>query len=196
MIREDGSEKTKQLFVGAMVLSLAVWLLYQFWFGKGLFEGKAFNNGPYGSGATEMVQLLLFLVAQVGALALGLFRTGADILRSIGSFLFGKTVDEKTNTSKLLINVNTPNSSVKTSNKVVLQEASPVFRTNESGVLFRDILLEKELSGPRTPDELAQDAVDALMTGDVDRLNQRVSQLYPEKVKPSVEVKVDESESE
>jgi hypothetical protein len=196
MIREDGSEKTKQLFVGAMVLSLAVWLLYQFWFGKGLFEGRAFNNGPYGSGATEMIQLVFFLVAQIGALALGLFRTGMGVLKMIGSFLFGKTVDENTNTSKLLINVNTPTSSVKSSNKVVLKETSPLFRTNENGVLFRDIVLERELSGPRTSDELAQDAVDALMSGDIDRLNQRVSQLYPEKAKPSVEVKVDESESE
>lgn len=196
MIREDGAEKTKQLFVGVIVLSVAVWVAWQWWFGNGLFEGKAFNNGPYGSGASEMIQLLFYLVAQVGAIALGLFRVGSDFLKTIGSFLFGGSDKEEPSTNRLLINVNTPTSS---SNKVRTQRvdvvsASPVFRTGDNGVLYRDVLLEKKLSGPQTQEELAEDAVDALMSGDVDRLNERVSQLYPDKVKASVEVEVKEDE--
>jgi hypothetical protein len=199
MIKEDGAEKTKQLFVGAMIVSLAVWVAWQWWFGNGLFEGKAFNNGPYGSGATEMFQLVFFLVAQVGALSLGLFRTGISLLKYIGQFLFGSgETSETREMPKLNINIkqlSSKDSSVR-KNLEVLGLDGPIFRTQENGVLYRDILLEKELAGPRSSEELAADAVDALMSGDLDRLNERVSQLYPDKVKETkVEVELDEPKS-
>lgn len=191
MIREDGPEKTKQLFVGMMVISLGVWLVWQWWFGQGLFEGKAFNNGPYGSGATQMVQMLVYLIIQVGALSLGLFRTGIDVLKYIGSFLFGSMGQEDV---KPVLGV----SSVKgaSGSKLIIENLEhPLFRTNEQGLLYRDVQLEKQLAGPKTPDELASDAVDALMAGDLDRLNKRFTQLHPEKTSSTVEVKLDEPES-
>ena len=191
MVREDGPEKTKQLFVGAMVLILAGWLLYQFWFGEGLFEGRAFNDGPYGSGASEMVKLIFFLIMQVGALTLGLFRFGIDILKSIGSFFVGSSDDEDTDKKVLVSNNSVSKNNVRT---VLEVSSNPLFRTNDSGLLYRDLELEKQLAGPKTPEELTADAVDALMEGDQDRLSQRFNQLHPDKVKKQeVEIVVDES---
>lgn len=195
MIKEDGAEKTKQLFVGAAVLSVAGWLLWQWWFGQGFFEGKALVQGQYGAGATEMVQLVVFLVMQVGALSLGLFRTGMDLLKTLGGLFF--SVDEEEG-GEQKVTIDILNSVQK--NKVaalpkVERVGGPLFTTDDRGVLYRDVLLEKQLSEPQTQEELTADAVDALMSGDVDRLNKRVGQLHPEKVKEQnleVEVKVDE----
>jgi hypothetical protein len=146
-----------------------------------------------------MFQLVFFLVAQVGALSLGLFRTGISLLKYIGQFLFGSGESSETREMpKLNINIkqlSTKDSSVR-KNLEVLGLDGPIFRTQENGVLYRDVLLEKELAGPRSSEELAADAVDALMSGDLDRLNERVSQLYPDKVKETkVEVELDEPKS-
>jgi len=203
MIKEDGSEKTQQLFVGVMVLSVAGWVLWQFWFGKGLFEGNALVKGSYGSAASEIVQMVFFLVTQLGAISLGLFRVGSSFLKTIGSFLFGSSESKpEVVTPRFNINVsnqtNKPSLSTlkveKLSSVVVLD--TPLFRTNEQGLLFRDVQLEKQLAGPVSVDELAADGVDAFMSGDQDRMNQRFEQLFPEKIKSTVvEVKVDEPNS-
>jgi hypothetical protein len=200
MIKEDGAEKTKQLFVGATVLVVGIWVLWQWWFGQGLFEGKALVQGEYGSGATEMVQLIVFLVMQVGALSLGLFRTGTDLLKTLGSFFFQS--DDENDGQKVTIDVlsSVKGNALQTSPSKLKVEPvdGPLFRTDNSGVLFRDVLLEKQLSEPQTAEELTADAVDALMSGDVERLNKRVHQLHPDKVKEQnleVEVKVDEQKT-
>lgn len=214
MVKEDGAEKTKQLAVGMIILSIAGWLAWQWWFGIGLFEGQALVEGQYGSAASSMIQVGVLLVTQVGAIALGLFRTGASILSSVAGFFFGEDkTGTEVNTSHS-INVNVPSyqpavTQISTESpahlyandgsRVLVKKEVPIFRTDENGALIRDLELESHVCGPRTKAEIAQDAVDALMSGDGVRVKERFKQLHadetPKKTPIDAEVVVEDAKS-
>lgn len=191
-MREDGPEKTKQLAIGMIIVSVAGWVLWQWWFGIGFFEGKALVEGQYGSMAADMFKFGMLLVTQIGAISLGLFRVGTDILKAIAGFFFGNS-DENTTTVNTTHNlrVDMPYlqplkpgeaeahrvAAYSASGEVLVKKDVPIFRTDENGNLVRDLALENHVCGPRTREEILNDAVDALVTGDGVRVKERFNQL-------------------
>ncbi len=179
-MREDGPEKTKQLFIGAIVIGIAGYLLWCKMTGRAYYSDtpSGYSNVPL-----SILETGFFILTSVGGFVLGAKRTIWPMVQSFfgapkssyeWDHLSPPTHDSATHA--------TPTVSAEPSERlkqIVGRNGRPLFEVNEAGQLVRAVSLEQALSGPSDA-ELLQRADKAVVDGDWDTLVAIYEQLHPE----------------
>lgn len=175
-MREDGPEKTKQLFVGAIAIGIVGYLLWCKMTGRAYYSdaSSGYSNVPL-----SILETGFFIVTSVGGFVLGSYRT---IWPMILSF-FGSSPERWSSPQKSMFPTDAPTRvSAEPSSRlkqIVGRNGRPIFEVNEAGQLVRAVSLEQALSGPSDA-ELLQRADKAVVDGDWDTLVSIYEQLHPE----------------
>tara|TARA_A100001391_G_scaffold129782_1_gene88972 strand:+ start:176 stop:724 length:549 start_codon:yes stop_codon:yes gene_type:complete len=179
-MREDGPEKTKQLFVGAVAIGIAGYLLWCKMTGRAYYSEapSGYSNVPL-----SILETGFFILTSVGGFVLGAYRTIWPMIQSFFGSTASYASDRIDPPTRVFSTSPTPSVSAEPTSgrikQIVGRNGRPIFEVNEAGQLVRAVGLEQVLSGPSDA-ELLQRADKAVVDGDWDTLVSIYEQLHPE----------------
>lgn len=178
-MKEDGPEKTKQLFVGAIAIGIVGYLLWCRMTGRAYYSDA---SSGYGNVPLSILETGFFILTSVGGFVLGAYRTVWPMIQSFFGAKSSTEWDHPEPPKRMFPQVAAATVSAEPSSRfkqILNRNGQPIFEVNDAGQLVRATKLEQALSGP-SDEELLQRADRAVIDGDWNELVTIYEQLHPE----------------